>query len=282
MNEIQQDTQEWLNWRSQGIGASEAPDIMGVGYLTPYKLWSERLGLIPKRASNPAMQRGKDLEETARKEFMKMTDIWVEPALFVHMKYEWMRCSLDGISACGEHIVEIKCPNKVRHEMALNGKIPPEYYPQLQHQIEVCGVDKCFYFSFNGESGTVLEIFRDEKYISNLVSKEQRFWECLKNFEAPDLIDRDYEIKEDEEWKMHSEEWKNSYQMLKKYEEQEAKHRKTLIQLAGQSNVMGNGIRLSRSTRRGLIQYKEIPELKDVDLEQYRKPITETFRISQC
>lgn len=41
--ELDQRTDEWLMWRSQGIGASDAPVIMGVSpWSDPVSLWMEK------------------------------------------------------------------------------------------------------------------------------------------------------------------------------------------------------------------------------------------------
>lgn len=279
LNEIEQGSREWHDWRSQGIGASEAPDIMGVGYLTPHQLWSERLGLTPKRESNSSMSRGRELEPLARQKFITETGIEMHPDLRVHPGYNWMRCSLDGISNDGESIVEIKCPNRERHQMALDGVIPPEYFPQIQHQIAVCGVDFAFYFSFNGTSGKVLEVPRDDKYIISLISKESEFWGCLQNLESPELTDRDFVLKDSHEWMLNANICLEADHFLKIYEAKKEAAKKKLIELAEGKNCKGSGIKLSRSMRKGLVDYKAIPELKSIDLEKFRKAPIETWRI---
>ena len=51
---------------------------------------------------------------------------------------EWMRASLDGLSFDGPTVLEIKCPMNVRDQAAAKqGSVPPQYYAQLQHQLEV-------------------------------------------------------------------------------------------------------------------------------------------------
>lgn len=279
MQTIEQGTKAWHDWRSQGIGASEAPDIMGVGYLTPYQLWCERLGISAKRETTAYMQRGSDLEPIARGEFERVMGFKMTPSLKIHPKIDWMRCSLDGISEDEKAIVEIKCPNAKRHEMAMKGMIPPEYYPQVQHQIEVCGVDKAYYFSFDGSNGRVLEIDRDESYIKALISQELAFWTCLKELEEPKLSDRDYEHRLDADWCDTTNQWKEDYKILKIYEEKVEKHRLKLIELAQNANCEGNGVRVARTIRKGLVDYKAIPELKVVNLDEYRKKPVESWRI---
>lgn len=277
--DIEQDTTEWHEFRSQGIGASEAPTIMGVGYLTPHMLWEQRLGLKPKQEANSSMQRGKDLEPIARDMFTSQTGIKMKPALRIHSELSWMRCSLDGISDDGR-ILEIKCPNRKRHQMAMDGIIPPEYYPQLQHQIEVCNTDSAFYASFDGQSLKVLEIGRNDEYIKSLKANEEIFWECLQNLENPELIDRDFELIDTPEWKQYSEQYLEADRLNKKSEKLKEEAKRNLILLGGFKNVRGNGIKLSKTKRKGNVDYSAIPEIREINLELYRKPAIEVWRIS--
>jgi putative phage-type endonuclease len=181
-----QNTPFWLEWRRSKIGASDAPIIMQISpWTTPLQLWEQKLGLVEQKAMNFAMKRGHDLEDQARREFEKMTGLIVFPEVVQHPKIDYMVASFDGIDLFGKNIVEIKCPGKKDYQCALDGKIPEKYYPQLQHQIEVSGLEKSYYFSFNGLEGKVLEIYRDDKYIEELLRKESEFWDCVQNFREP-------------------------------------------------------------------------------------------------
>jgi hypothetical protein len=61
--DFEQSTEEWLSWRRGGIGASDAPVVMG---LSPWQKEGELLllktGQRLERPANDAMQRGKRLE----------------------------------------------------------------------------------------------------------------------------------------------------------------------------------------------------------------------------
>ena len=46
--EFKQNTEEWRNWRSKKLGASDAPAVMGKSeWTTAYQLWEEKTGLKP-------------------------------------------------------------------------------------------------------------------------------------------------------------------------------------------------------------------------------------------
>lgn len=96
---------------------------------------------------------------------------------------------------------------------------------------------------------------------------------------APPLNERDFIHREDEVWKETSQQWLNIHAQMKSLESEEKRLREALIQMAGSQNTTGGGIRLTRSLRKGNVQYAQIPELRNIDLEQYRKEPIEIWKL---
>src|SRR5271166_4064737 len=157
---LHQNTPEWHRWRRQGIGASDAPVIMGeTAFKTPRTLWSIKTGRMQEASAGPAARRGRELERFARRAYERQTGIQVEPLCLVHEEFEWMRASLDGLSFDGSTLVEIKCPLSLRDRAAAReGHVPSQYHAQLQHQLEVSGASQAHYWSFHGTDGVLVEI----------------------------------------------------------------------------------------------------------------------------
>jgi len=175
--DFDQSTDEWLSWRRGGIGASDAPVVMG---LSPWQKAEDLLriktGQTAERPANGAMQRGKTLEPLARQAYVRHTGIEVEPVCVQSLDHAWMRASLDGLSADGRHVVEIKCPGEKDHQLAASGCVPEKYFPQLQHILAVTGLVEIFYWSFRFDHTVLLKVDRDEGFIADLVEKEVAFW----------------------------------------------------------------------------------------------------------
>lgn len=277
--DLAQGSQEWLHFRRMGIGASDAPSIMGVGFKTPYQLFMDKM-TGSEAVVNSAMQRGKDLEQPARELFIKMTGIEIDPAVVVHDEHEWQFASLDGIDKDKSILVEIKCPGHRDHQSAVEGMIPGKYYPQLQHQFAVTGLDRGYYFSFDGKNGVIVEIRRDDHYIKELIHKEKQFYQCMLDLEPPSLIEKDLITFEDEEWNSIAQLYIETKSQIESLEEKERLLRERLISIAGERNVQGCGIKLFRMMRKGAVDYTKIPELKDVSLDKYRKKPTDFWKIS--
>lgn len=271
---MEQGTAEWLEFRKNKIGASDAPVIMGVSpWKTPYQLWLEKCGALEPTV-NKSMKRGTLMEQEARNQFINYIGVDVFPSVETHDEHKWMIASLDGRDIDKKIIVEIKCPGKEDHNLALEGKIPEKYYPQLQHQMCVCNVDKMFYYSYDGSKGVCIEVERNNYYIAKMLEEETKFHEYIVSFYPPPLSDDDFIEREDDEWENIALQWREVNQELKELKSREDDLRKKLIWLAGERNTKGSGVKLNRIVRRGLVDYKKIEELQDVDLELFRKPNT--------
>ena len=279
--ELVQQSEEWKAMRQDKIGSSDAAVIMEVSpWKTPYKLWEEKI-LGSNTQMNPAMQRGLDLEQKARDRFSDMTGLLVEPAVVFHPELEWMMASLDAREISGKHIAEIKCPGKKDHEMAKTGQIPEKYYPQLQHQIEVCKLDKAYYFSFDGEEGILIEINRDQKYIIKLIEKEKVFKEQVDNLVPPKLGDKDFQVMDNDIWDSYASQWITLNMQLKELEQREKDLRERLISMSRNQNAKGSGVKVSRILKKGNIDYSKVPQLEGLSLEEYRKGPTEYWKIAK-
>lgn len=279
---MQQGSEAWHELRRTKIGASDAPVIMGVSpWATPYQLWEEKLGLRERKEANRWMQRGNAMEEHARKAFEAMTGLIMLPCIVTHPDRDWQMASLDGMDFEQEHIVEIKCPGAVDHRKALDGHVPDKYYPQIQHQLSVTELEMAYYFSFDGTEGVVIEVPRDDKYIDKMLKAEWAFYECMETLTPPGLEDMDYEEKTDEDWSYVASEWLKAKQALDDAERKEDQLRSMLITMAKGRNSVGGGVKLSSVYRRGSVDYSKIPELRDVDLDSYRKKSSLSWYLKQ-
>ena len=280
MSALIQQTQEWLDFRKKMLGASDAPTIMEVSpWKTSYQLWLEKLDLIPSSYQSNAMRRGIQLESEALLNFSLAVGVQVAPKVMLHATVPYMMASMDGISDDGKIAVEIKCPGDKDHALASQGIVPEKYYPQLQHQLEVCGLDKIYYFSFNKSSQHLIEVKRDDKYIKKMMEKEAEFYECLQSFIAPKCSDNAV-IRNDDIWTTVAKDWSAVKTQLDALEKREASLRQSLSEMAGEFTTSGAGVRVTKVVRKGSIDYSKIPQLEGIDLEQFRKISIESWKIT--
>ena len=279
---LHQNTPQWHRWRMQGIGASDAPVIMGeTPFKTPRTLWSIKTGRRQEEPAGPAARRGHELERFARRAYERQTGIQMEPLCLVHQEFEWMRASLDGLSFDGSTLLEIKCPLSLRDRAsAQEGRIPSQYHAQLQHQLEVSGAEQAHYWSFHGTDGILIEIRPDREYAKRLVEAEAAFWQLVKENRWPELANEELDLSADPEWRQAALRYREVRLRLESAAFEEHNLRATLTRMATARRTYGCGVEVLKSSRRGAVDYSAVPELRGVNLEPYRKPPVAVVKIN--
>lgn len=77
-----------------------------------------------------------------------------------------------------------------------------------------------------------------------------------------------------------AERWKEKQAALKLAEKEAEVAQTELITACGNQSYEGKGVKVAEIERVGSVDFKAIPELKAVDLEQYRKPGSKYFKIT--
>ena len=174
---LEQGTPAWLDWRRQGIGASDAPTIMGEN---PWKrasqLLEEKCGAM-ETGSSSAMAIGSALESEARNRFESELGLTVAPACLQSLSKTWLRASVDGITADATRVVEIKCGQSVYRKTSQSRNVPRYYLGQLQHILAVTNLNEIDFWCYWPDCPEIhLVVPRDEEYIGRLLKAELSFW----------------------------------------------------------------------------------------------------------
>ena len=282
---LEQGSAEWHKFRENKVGASLAPIVMGVGFQTPYNKWQQMMGLIPEQKKTSAMQRGLDLEPIVRLMASAYAGVQFKPKVILHDTLDWHYSSFDGLTDDYKHAVEIKCPGWADHQLARQGLIPDKYYPQLQHMMFDCELDNMIYSSYfdheNEENEVVYVVVnRDDDYIKKLYAKEQEFYKCIIEFTEPERMDKDFNQNNSKEWADIMAKVLEEQKLENYHKENKENYKSQAIAMAGNRSTIGSGYKLSKSIRQGNVDYKAVPELKGINLDQYRKGPVESWRIS--
>jgi putative phage-type endonuclease len=257
--DLEQGTDEWHEWRFSGLGASDAAAIMGVSpWKTAYQLFLEKTGKV-STSSPPsyAMKRGTDMEEEARQWFNFEHSTEFVPECHQSDDIPFLKVSLDGIY--GKDILEIKCPGKKDHQIALDGCIPEKYIPQLQMQMMVTGARYCYYLSYDGERGAVIKVDPDLEYQKTLKYSLVQFWNDTNSGMQPPLTSRDYLLIDDDEILenlCHSFKFWKREQTRVSSELEFCKQR--IIDRSDDGNFQGYGIKAKRCSKAPKIDYRAV------------------------
>lgn len=284
--QFQQQSDEWLEWRKQGIGSSDAPIIMGVSpYMTPLELWKIKMGLWEGPEKNPAMLRGTNQEPILRGRAEEMLGYKFEPALFECVEYPFLRASLDGWNEESKKILEIKYIGKTEYEETRIKRVVPEkYFAQVQHQLMVTGAKDAFYlFACEGEKPDWLVVLADESYFETLLHAELKFYDYMRTKTAPPLSERDYMEVEGELWDARFTQLKEAQRGMKLAEANLEFSKKCIASAMAHSRVSHKGVKVTKVKTQGRIDYSKIPGVQSLstdELEKFRGADIESVRFT--
>lgn len=185
---------QWLLERRKGICGSDASTVLGINpYHSILHLWKEKTGELPiEENGNQYTYFGNVLEPVVKQEFTKRIGLKVRAknAILQSEEYPFMLADLDGIvkEENGEFAVfEAKTASAYKEDI-WKKEVPEEYMAQVQHYLCVTGFKKAYVCALvGGNSFYCHEVYRDEEYIKDLVTKEKAFWDCVQNKIPPAL-----------------------------------------------------------------------------------------------
>jgi putative phage-type endonuclease len=281
---MEQRSEIWSEWRSKGLGGSDAAAVLGIcPYKTAYDLWEIKTGRKKEEvADNIAIQRGNNFEPIVRARYELERGAEFPATLVEHERFPFIRASLDGFNRDLNIVLEIKYQGKKDHEAARRGIIRPHHVAQLAHQLLVTGAQKADYVSFDGVDHVIVEYFPDLEYSKNLLKKLTEFWALVETDTPPPLSDRDFKKIKNEEITARLKRWKNAKRRAEEYAEEEARLKKEIIELVDHPRMIGCGVKIQKVFRKGNIDYSKVEELKGVDLERYRKPGSESWMFKEA
>ena len=154
-----QGSEAWRAARAGRATGSRAADIMAkiktgeAATRRDYRveLVTERLCGVPvdDRFVNDAMRWGTETEPFARMAYENMSGLMVREAGFAYLPDIQAGCSVDGFIE-GGGLLECKCPKTATHIKYLQAdRVPPEYVPQVTHNLWVTGEPFADFVSFD-------------------------------------------------------------------------------------------------------------------------------------
>lgn len=188
---FEQGTQEWLDWRLNGITATEASAAVGASkWATPLSVYNDKLNPKPHE-TNKYEEWGSLLEDTIKfGKFAKM-----HPEFEVKQGHcfenEWRKCSLDGELWQDDKCVAI-LEIKTGRDASAWAPIPDYYKAQVQWQMHVTGIHKA-YFAVLINGCDYFERFMeyDPDYCEHLECLCSLLWHDIINKTPPSPIKAD-------------------------------------------------------------------------------------------
>ena len=173
--------EEWLRYRKQGIGGSDAGAICGLNpYASPMSVFYEKTSSEIEDYDNESMRQGRDLEEYVARRFMEETGLKVRRSnvMYQSEEYPFMLANVDRLIS-GENMgLECKTASAYNADKWTGDSVPAHYELQCHHYMMVTGA-KAWYLAvvILGKEFKYKRIERDEELIQNLITIEKEFWE---------------------------------------------------------------------------------------------------------
>lgn len=282
--EIEQGSPSWLSLRKTKITATDMNVLMGFGHCTPLQLWKRKLDL-EEQPKVYMGEKGHEAEGVARFVYEQRFQEVMWPSVYVSDTHEWAMASLDGLSEDRKQALEIKLIGKNDFDWIFsNQKCLPQYYPQVQWQLFVLDLQKMQFMGYiASDAFLIVNVFRDEEYIEKMKKVAWDFYQKLVNFEPPEMTNKDFIERSDDQWRKAKEAW-NDLQIAKNnLEIHETALKKVILEMSNGQSATGFGLSASKIVRKGNIEFREIPAIKEMpaeELNKYRKPPTEYWKIS--
>ena len=181
---------EWLEYRRQGIGGSDAAAVLGVSpFRTCRDLFYDKLNLSTEddETNWVAKEMGHLLEDLVARIFARKTGlrIFQRKVMYQHPRYPWMLADLDYLVEQPDGtlaILEIKtCNYNARTKWVSNDEeiVPVYYETQGRHYMAVVNLNRvyfCCLYGNNEDEVMIRYIDRDMSYEQELIALEDYFW----------------------------------------------------------------------------------------------------------
>lgn len=183
---LEQNTDEWLEFRRSVIGASDANIIMGQSkYSTRSKLLEEKRNPSEtKQETSFAAERGHKVEDKKRAVIGFEFNLDLQTAILKHNDLP-ISASLDGWDQDKNIPWEHKLLGKDHFEAAKKGIFPEIYKPQVQQQLLITGADLLLFTVsnwHNEDEHVTLHVYPDVKYQNETLLPElKRFYDDWQN-----------------------------------------------------------------------------------------------------
>lgn len=255
--DVKQGSQEWFDIRKGRITASIAGALLGYD---PNITESQAMKIVMDcydKKENIVLDHGKHFEKEALEDFKIQYGMDVKEC-GIFTEDEWLAGSPDGL--IGEFsILEIKCPFRDKELAGIFSK--RHYHVQCQINMYLTGRELTYFYQWLPDGRTMMEEVRyDEDYAIYLISELYEIYQEL------------HSTKEKQRAGYLMSKYQDTCDQIKKLEEEKKETLAELVTECKERESIINGKRLFLMRRKGSVNYKElIDDLDlDIDIDAYR------------
>lgn len=211
--------------------------------------------------------------------------------------HDFVSCEIDGV-LCGaspdgvtelDELVEIKCPYSLREQSVIAADFlesHPEYYAQMQWQMICADKQSCLFVVWTTTGVDFVRVERESDWLDKNMPRIKAFYDLFQQTIADEKLyaphlqsnKKEYAERDDDLFVFAALAYQDAVAEQKTAEEKVEEARKKLLEICTE-NTKGAGVTVYQSERKGAVDYKKIPQLEGVDLEQYRKKSTMVWTV---
>jgi len=270
-----QSGKDWLEWRRNGVGASDIGILMGSNmYKTMLTLWDEKCGFKGEDSITFPMAHGIKNESKAREWLNKNHDLNLEPLCVEDMKNSYFKASLDGYDSEKKVLAEIKCPvsENILDKAKENRNIPLYWLHQIQWQIMLCNPVRSFIaiWDYRNEECITVEAFAHPTLQQEMKEKAEEFWRRVQMGLPPKPSEKDYIHLDDPELKSILFEYSDHNEVEKAAHTKKKELRAKIIEYGDDGNFTCNGYYITRCSPRTIYNIEKMRS-DGIEVDKYIK-----------
>lgn len=187
--------EDWLQFRKQGIGSSDAAAACGIHpYLSMLELWMIKTGRMSSDIDESIegyspLYWGNTLEPMVAKYYQEHTGNKVRRlnAILQHPEQPFMLANLDYAITGSDEVQILECKTAGEHGAKLWKHGVPLYVTcQVQHQLAVTGKTAAHIcVLLCGHEAKIYKVERDERLIESIMEHERLFWQYVETDTPP-------------------------------------------------------------------------------------------------
>ena len=284
--QLVQGTDQWLEYRRNGLGASEYPAVSGVdgAYQTREEVIRGKLGLETKKLSDftkKAFDTGHRIEQEVRQDLNTKEGFDFVPAVCEYVSIPRMFASLDGYDVSKGIILEVKSTSsKDIIAQIQNGFVPAIYESQIQYQLFVTGMLSA--------KLVVVNVNTNDRYTFNIPADSSKFpeieitaQEFLADLDTRKLVMTEVQHDTDaQRLEQVTQVIKDFEEKIKVLEDEKKYLADALLRKYNAYTLSSPRMTIEYCERQGTVDYKAIPELAGIDLEKYRKKPSSYIKVT--
>ena len=200
--EVQSD--EWLDVRRRGIGASDVASILGIpgAFSSPLEIWAQKIGEGYSRKIDDALNEmfhfGNKMEPLIAEELVERTgyEVRPEPRTLAHPVTSFVQANLDSW-VC---VDGVWCPGEFKNATAYTldqwlQEPPLKYQVQVQAQMYVTGAPMAVMAALVGGCRFLwTTVERNDEFIAAMVRRLTLFWQMVMDNERPRACELDIDL----------------------------------------------------------------------------------------